>query len=298
MKVEVKKVDATKREMKFEISKDRIKQKLEEVYQEIGKTAKIKGFRPGKAPRHLLESEHGKIANEKMMERVIPEVYQEGIVTEKLNPIDLPDIFDVKFQDGIISFTATLDIRPEFTVKDYKGIKVKKKKMEVRDEELTKTLDFFKQAQGKDKGEVKIDDEFAKGLGYPNLEELKASFRRQMELEKERQNRFDIENQVVEFLVKNTKFDVPKTTVERHLNRLAADTRQRMEKQGVKKEDLDKKVEEFIKKMKPNAERDVKAYFILEKIAQQENIKLEQGENLLQKVIGFLLKEAQWEEAK
>ena len=50
--------------------------------------------------------------------------------------------------------------------------------------------------------------------------------------------------------------------------------------------------------MKPSAERDVKAYFILEKIAQQENIKIEQGENLLQKVIGFLLKEAQWEEAK
>ncbi|MCX5681034.1 MAG: hypothetical protein NT079_01920, partial [Candidatus Omnitrophica bacterium] len=165
------------------------------------------------------------------------------------------------------------------------------------DEELNKTLDFFKTAQGKDK-ETKIDDEFAKGLGYASLEELKTSFNRQMELEKDRQNRFDVENQIVDHLVKNTKLIVPKTTIQRHIDRLTQDVRGRLEKQNLKGEELEKKVEEFVKNMKPNAERDVKAYFILDKIAEQENMKVEQGENVFQKVIGFLLKEAQWEEAK
>ncbi len=297
MKVEVKKVDATKREMKFEVSKERVSKKLSEVYTEISKTAKIRGFRPGKAPRHVIEAEHGKLAQERMMEQLIPETYQEGLKKEDLNPIDFPEISDVNLKDGALSFKAGLDIQPEFSVKDYKGIKVKKKKVEVTDEDLNKTLDFFKTAQGKNK-DIKIDDEFAKGLGYASLEELKNSFKRQMEIEKDRQNRFDIENQVVEFLVKNTKLTVPKTTVSRHIDRLTQDARNRFESQGVKKEELDKRVEDFVKQVSLNAERDVKSYFILERIAQQEDIKVEQGENLFQKVIAFLLKEAKWEETK
>ncbi|MDD3375491.1 MAG: trigger factor [Candidatus Omnitrophica bacterium] len=298
MKVELKKIDATKRELIFEISKERVSKKMGEVFSGITKVAKIKGFRPGKAPRHVVEAEYGKVAQEKMIEELIPEVYQEALQKEKLVPIDFPEISEVKNKNGCLMFKASLDIQPEFVVKDYKGIKVKKKKAEVSDDEMKKTLDFFKTAQGKDKKDVKIDDEFAKGLGYPSLEEMKTSFKRQMEMEKDRQNRADVENQIVDFLVKNTKVTVPKTTVRRHIDRLAHDARHRMESQGVKKEDLDKRVDEFIKKIEPNAERDVKAYFILEKIAQEEKISVSQGENLFQKVIGFLLKEAVWEEAK
>lgn len=298
MKIEVKNVDATKREIKIEIPKDRVKQRLDEVYDEIGKVAKVKGFRPGKAPRHILESEHGKIANEKMMEKLIPEAYQESIDNEKLDPIDLPEISNVQLQGGVLSFTATMDIRPEFAVKDYKGIAVKSKKAEISDEELGKTLDFFKQSQEKGKKDVQINDDFAKGLGYPNLEELKTSFRRQMEIEKERQNRVDVENQILDFLIKNTKITVPQSTVEKHLQRLAQDARNRLEQQRVDKQEADKQMQEFVKKMRPNAERDVKVFFILGKIAELENIKIEKGEHLVQKVIGFLLKEARWEEAK
>mgnify|MGYP001603464934 FL=1 len=54
MKVVVKKVDAVKREMQFDIPKERVSQKLSEIYQDIGRVARIKGFRPGKAPRHLI----------------------------------------------------------------------------------------------------------------------------------------------------------------------------------------------------------------------------------------------------
>ncbi len=297
MKVEVKKVDATKREIKFEIPKDRVIKRLDEVYSDIAKAVKIRGFRPGKAPRHIIEKEHGKLAQEKMMESLIPEAYQEAITQESLAPIDFPEISDVQYKEGILSFKASLDIQPEFTVQDYKGIKVSKKSTTVTDEEIQKTLDFFKTAQGKEK-EATLDDEFAKGLGYASLEELKTSFKRQMELEKDRQNRFDVENQIVEFLVKHTKLVVPKTTIQRHLDRLTHDARKRLEEQKLKPEELEKRLGEFVKTMTPNAERDVKAYFILEKIAEQEKMSLEQGENVFQKVIGFLLKEAQWEEAK
>ena len=62
MKVEVKKVDALKRELKFEIPREKVTEAMDLVYNEIGKHAKVKGFRPGKVPRHILADSHGQLA--------------------------------------------------------------------------------------------------------------------------------------------------------------------------------------------------------------------------------------------
>lgn len=295
MKVEVKKIDATKRELKFEIPKERVTKKMDEVYHDLGKVATVKGFRPGKAPRHVLEEHHAKLAEEEMIKKLIPEVYQEAIEQEALQPIDLPEIDDVHFKDGTVSFTAKLDIRPDVKVKDYKGIKVTKKNSQVTDEELNKTFEFLKKGQGQDK-EVTIDDNFARSLGYPNLEDFKTSLKRQMEIDKDRQNRLDVENQVIEHLIKNTTLVVPESAVHKQLERLVEDARHRLEHQGAKKEDIDKKEEEIRKNLKPVAERDIKVYFILDKIAELENIMVDKNENLFYKVLAFLLKEADWQE--
>src|SRR3989338_8783449 len=181
MKVEVKKVDAVSRELRFEIPKERVIQKLDEVYKELGKVAKVRGFRPGKVPRHVLESHHSQLAQEEVVKKLIPDAYQEGIEREKLNPIDLPEIFDVNFREGMVTFRAKLDIKPEVKIADYKGIKVKRKSSTVTEEELNKTLELFKKGQGEDK-EINIDDTFARGLGFPSLEEFKKSLARQMEM--------------------------------------------------------------------------------------------------------------------
>ena len=297
MKVEVKKIDATKRELRFEIPKDRVSKKLEEVYQDIGKQAEIKGFRPGKAPRHLLEVHYSRLAQEEMIKKIIPEVYQETITKENLNPIDLPEIHDVSFKDGIVSFTAKLDVKPEVKIKNYKGIKIAKKSTQVTEEEIDKTFEFFKKGQGQGK-EVPIDDAFAKSLGYASLQDFRASLKRQMEIDKDRHNRMDVENQVVEYLLKNTELIVPESAVNRQLEHLMEDTKQRLKTQCLKEEEINKMEEEMCSELNKSAERDIRIYFILEKIAELENITIEKGENLFHKIIGFLLKEAQWEESK
>jgi len=295
MKIEVKKVDATKRELKFEIPKDRVSKTLEEIYGELSKVAKVKGFRPGKVPRNVLEASHGKLAREETIKKIIPEVYQEGIEKENIRPLDMPEIHDVSFKDGIISFTAKLDIRPEVKIKNYKKIKVQRKSSEVTDEEMEKTLEFFKKGQGdgKDK-EVKIDDEFARGLGYPSLKEFKDSLKRQMEMDKDRHNRFDVENQIVEYLLKNSTMTIPQSLVKKQFEHRWADTQKRLKSQGVSEEDIKKKEKEMHKEIQAMAEKDIKTFLVFEKIAEDENIHVHQGENLPQKVLEFLLKEAEW----
>lgn len=297
MKVEVKKIDSTKRELKFEVSRERVVKKLEEVYQDIGKEAAVKGFRPGKAPRNVIEQRFGKLAQDEMIKKLIPEVYQEAITQEKIAPIDLPEIRDVSYKDGIVSFTATLDIKPEINVKNYKGIKIQKKNSQINDDELDKTIEFFKKGQGQGK-EVPIDDAFAKSLGYSGLDDFKSSLRRQLEIDKDRQNRMDVENQVIEHLLKHTDINVPESAVKRQLEHLVEDTKQRLRQQGIKEEDINKRDAEMRTELKKSAERDIKIFFILDKIAELENINVEKEENLFHKIIGFLLKEANWEEAK
>ena len=297
MKVEVKKVDTIVRELRFEIPKERVKKTFEDVYEEIGKKARVKGFREGKVPRHILEAQHGNLAKEEVIRALIPQVYQEGLAKENLSPVDHPEINDVSLKDGILTFAARFEIKPEIKIKDYRGIKVTRKSSQVTDEELNKTLETFKKVQEehqKEKKEINIDDEFAKGLGFPTLEEFKKSLARQLEIEKDRQNRWDVENQIVEAILAKTKFTVPASLVNRQLNHRVHEIQNRMKSQGLPEADIKKKEDELRPQLKEAVEKDVKIYLIFDKIAELEGIKVQEGENLATKVMEFLLKHAQW----
>ncbi len=297
MKISVKKVDALRREMHFDVPQERVTRKLDEVLNNMAKHARIKGFRQGKAPRKLVESTHGDVAREEMMKNLIPEVYHEGITQEKMDPIDFPAIDQVEFKDGGLKFRAVFDLRPEVEVKDYKGVKVSKKSAEVSDDDVNKSLDFFKKGRGLDEN-VPLDDEFAKGLGFPALEELKKAVKRNLEFEKERQNRYEVETQLIDALIKTCKLDVPQSLVARQLEGRLEEFARKMKGFGMKEEDIAKKAEASKKELTDAAEKDVKTFLILHKIAEVEKIEAEKDENISAKVMEFLLKEAKWEEAK
>jgi FKBP-type peptidyl-prolyl cis-trans isomerase (trigger factor) len=296
MKVEVKKVDNLRRELRIEVPREKVTKAMDDVYNEIGKYAKIKGFRPGKVPRHILTSSHGKMAHEETIKKLIPEAYHQGIGEQKLDPIDLPEISNVDLKDGVLTFTATLDLRPEVKIEKYKGIKVKPQDNKVTEEELNKTLEFFKKGQG-DK-EVTIDDAFAKGMGFPGLVEFKEALTRQLQMDKDRKNRMEIENQIVEELVKNAKLDVPQSLVKRQLIYRTQETLKRFKNHGLSADELKNKEEEIRKELEKVVERDVKVYLILEEIGKLEKIEVKENEHVASKVIELLLKEAKWEEAK
>ncbi len=293
MKVEIKKIDATQRELRFEIPQETVTQKTEDVYKDIAKVAKVKGFRKGKVPRKILESHYAQTAQEEVVKQLIPEAYQQGIQEQNLVPIDMPDIAGVDFKDGAITFKAVLNIKPEVKIKDYKGLKITRKSSQATEEDINKTLDYFKQSQGKDK-EVNIDDDFAKGLGFPSLEEFKKTLSRQIEMDKDRQNRLDVENQIAENLFKKAKINISKSLVKKQTDHRLTEEKQRMKKQGMSEENIKKQEELLAKELPQKVEREIKIYLILDKIAELENLEIKEGENLPNKVLEFLFKEAQW----
>ncbi|MBM3248166.1 MAG: hypothetical protein FJZ10_01930 [Candidatus Omnitrophica bacterium] len=295
MNTSVKKIDACKREMIIDIPKDVVEKKFDEIYKMIQKKAQIKGFRPGTAPLHLVQSEHGQLAKEEVLKDLIPNSYKEALEKENLMPVNLPEVSDVSFKDGGLSFRASFEVVPEVKIKKYKGVEVKRKKVSVTDEDLKKSFEFIRKSQGLD-DKTPIDDSFAKGLGYPNLKELEETIKSQMELSKQQEARNDVENQVAEQLLKNSELEIPQSSLAKQLDYLVEDTKHRMAQQGVKKEEIESKEQTMREKLKPLALNDVKLYFILDKIAELENIKVGKPEHKTAKVMEFLLKEAKWQE--
>jgi len=308
MKVAVKKIDALKRELSFEMPKDRVSEKQEQIFKEIARTAKVKGFRPGKAPRNVIEREYGALAREETIKKLIPEAYQEGLEKESLAPLDYPEINDVEFKDGILKFKALIEIKPEVKISNYKGISVTRKSSEVTEEEISKTLEYFQTGRGVPAGQdgaeegqedkPAVDDDFAKGLGYPSLDAFKTALKTQMAIDKDRQNRMDVERQITDVLVKNSKMSVPQSLVVKQLEYRLSDLKRRLKAQGLPDEEITKKEQEMEKELKTPVERDVQLFLIFDKIAELESIEIKEGENLPAKVMEFLMKEAQWKDEK
>ena len=298
MKSNIKKHKNCKRVVEVNLPPERVKDEFDRVYRDIQKAASVPGYRVGKAPRDLLELHYGKTAREEVIKNLIPETYGNILEQHKLDPIGYPDISDVKldFKDGFY-YKASIETRPEFSLKNYKGLKLKKKSTEVKEEDVQKNLESLREMhaqrvpkkEGEEKEKVlpELDDEFAKDLGLENLEKLKEAVKDGLKKRLEQESQADLEMQIINQLVDGSNFEVPESLVNSEKERLVKDANNRIAyMQAIQKQQDPKK--EFAlndkdkKELEANAEkqalRQIKAFFILDRIAQSEKIYLKQEE--------------------
>lgn len=291
MKTEVKKLDGRTREISIEVSGEVIRNKFEDVFSRIGKEAKVKGFRPGHVPRDILEKNYSSQAHEFVIKELVPDLYNQAITKEKLDVIELPNIFDVKLSRENLSFKATVELSPEVEVKSYKGIRVGYKKITVSPDEIKRNIDSLKEKRKTEN----IDDNFAKGLGYPNLPELEKAIEMQLFFQKENQQRQKIENELIEDITKDLNFKPPQSLVNRQLQDLLRQAKIDLTLKGVEAEKIREHEGTLSKELEPQARQQVKVYLVLAEIAKKENIPLD--EHMSEKVIELLLREANWQES-
>src|SRR3989338_2411819 len=298
MKSSIKKLKNCKHSLEVSLPAEKVKQAFDEVYSDIGKYATVPGFRQGKAPRDLLELHYSKTAKEEVLKKLIPESYEKILEEHKLEAIGYPDVSDVKLdiKEGF-SYKASIETRPEINLKNYKGLKLKKKGAEVNEEDLAKNLEYLRELHSqnvpkegsaeKEKVLPKLDDEFAKDLGFENLDKLKGSVRENLKVKLEEESAGDLEAQIISKLLDAMDFEVPETLVNSEKERLMKDADMRIKYMEAiqKKENPDKKFtleEKDKKELEENAYkqavRQVKAFFILDKIAQVEKIYLKEEE--------------------
>ena len=150
MKAKAKNTEECTTLFEIQVPKDAIDKAFEEIYKEIVQVANIPGFRVGKAPIDLVKKQYAKDARSEVLKRVIPDSYRDALEEHKIDTIGLPEITDVNLgEDKILSYKAKVETRPKFKLKDYKGIKIEKKKLEIKQEDIDKTLENFREMSAK-----------------------------------------------------------------------------------------------------------------------------------------------------
>jgi FKBP-type peptidyl-prolyl cis-trans isomerase (trigger factor) len=288
VKTEVKKIDNTKREISIEVSGDIVKNKFEAVFGKFAKDAKVPGFRPGHVPHDILEKHFSAAIHEQVLKELVPEVYSDAIEKEKLDVVELPEISEVKLDRVSLSFKAMVEVMPEILIKNYKGIKVNYKNIEVKPEQARQSIDSLKEARKIEK----IDEGFARSLGYPSLQELEKAIERQIFIQKENQQRQNIENGIINSLTKDLDFKIPASLINRQLQDLVRQAKVELALRGMPAEKIAEQEKELLTKLEPEAKKQVKVYLVLAEIAKKENIAFDY--NMPRWVMEFLLKEANW----
>lgn len=137
MDIKVEEVSNLTRKITITLPAEDVQPKLEAEYKTLRKDAKIKGFRRGKVPQKLVVKTYKQQVENEVGEKLVQDTYFDAIEKEGVDPVTHPDIKAVKYnEDGSFTYEAEVDLRPEFDVKDYKGIEVSKPSILVTEEEI------------------------------------------------------------------------------------------------------------------------------------------------------------------
>lgn len=138
--MKILKQEKTGSKIKFEVeaSFDSYKEAREEVIKSFSKDINVPGFRPGKAPKNLVENNLNPAAViDRSIQHLIANLYPKLMHEAKIDPIDYPNVDIKTFEEGKpLVFTIEVEVYPDVELGKYKGIKLKKKSTEVTDDQV------------------------------------------------------------------------------------------------------------------------------------------------------------------
>src|SRR3990167_5832450 len=226
------------------------------VYKELAKDVVIQGFRPGTAPKLMIEARLGNRLYEELFNHLLPEVTWEILQSEKLNPLNQVQYQVTKFSDNDgLEFTAVFSEFPQFSLRDLHKIKVRKSEAVLTDKELEAEINnvmkvYSKNMQSeKEAGKVsqinKTDlsqpsDEVIKTwkLGVNNFTELRNLVKNQLLARKKQVEEEKWLSAVIKEAVTLSKISAPKILIAEELARKQADYKKQITELGLKFEDF------------------------------------------------------------
>jgi trigger factor len=149
MKVQVEKLSPVERKVTVEVGPERIAQEIDRAYATLGRRVKIKGFRPGKAPRAVLERNFKDQVEAEVLERVVSSTFEEATKAESIDPVAAPRVQVAEPGLGIgraLSYTARVEVKPVIEPRDYRGLEVERKTAQVTDAMVEAELERLRQS--------------------------------------------------------------------------------------------------------------------------------------------------------
>ncbi len=143
MKSTVETLEGNKVKVAVELEEVEFEKDLDAAFARLAKEVRLPGFRPGKAPRKVLEARIGQgYAREEAMRDALPTYYSQAVKDHEVDVIAPPEIDITGGQeDGIVTFDAVVEVRPSIEVSGYDSLEIEIPKLEVTDEDLDEAVD-------------------------------------------------------------------------------------------------------------------------------------------------------------
>jgi trigger factor len=146
MQVSVESTGKLERRMRVELPAARIDQEVDSRLKSMSKTAKIKGFRPGKVPAKVVKQRYGQQVREEVVSEIMQKSYTDAVQQENLNPAGGPSIQPDKAEDDKgFAYVATFEVMPEVELKDLDKIKLKKPVVSIGKKDLDVMIEKLRQ---------------------------------------------------------------------------------------------------------------------------------------------------------
>ncbi|HOP85762.1 MAG TPA: trigger factor [Syntrophorhabdaceae bacterium] len=368
MKVDIQEIDNLTKKVEVVITEEDTKPVEEEIYNELKRQVKFKGFRPGKVPKNIINAFYKDYIDAELKKRVVESTMGNALKEVNIKPIGDP-LIDFLDDDGFKGYTIECEIIPNFELPEYKGIEVEVEPITITEDEIKRRMENIRQLyaqmemRGEDEGaekddfmiisyqgfldgeplkEVKtdyypvelgnsmlmpefesalygmkigqdkeitidfpedypdkdicgkkvlfkihvkeirkkilpeLDDDFAKDLGFDNMEKMRESVENDLRKEKEAGRNKIIYQKIIDSLFEKIDIPVPKRYLEKRVQSMLEEARQRYEAEGVTEEAKENLEANLRKDFEQKAEKRIRTDFLLIKIAEKENIKLEE----------------------
>lgn len=148
MKVAVESIEGCKRRLAVEAPADVVQQEWELAYGRVQRQARLPGFRKGHVPRSLVKVHFSDDVRREVAEHLIPDVYRKALSEAKLDPVNEPDLQEVRLEEGApLSFVAVVEVKPAITLGEYRGVEVQHAPTPVGADDLASALEHMREQQ-------------------------------------------------------------------------------------------------------------------------------------------------------
>jgi trigger factor len=149
MKIQVEDLSPIRKKLIIEVEPEKVKEEWETVYRGVNKKVKMKGFRPGKVPRSLVERYYGPQIEEEVIRNLVSRNYPEALKESNLIPIALPLLDQPALNpEGPFTFQATIELKPEIIISDYKGLSLNRQAVAIKEEDVENRLSLIQRSHG------------------------------------------------------------------------------------------------------------------------------------------------------
>ena len=143
MKTESKTEKGYKKTVNFEIDGSELDKYRKTSFENFRKTAKVDGFRPGKVPESMLRTKFAAGIEAEAINEAVNSSYREYLIENKIYPLSEPVIENIDKKDDSLTFTAVLEVFPEFELKNYSDITVEQNITGITDKEIEESINHL-----------------------------------------------------------------------------------------------------------------------------------------------------------